>query len=255
MNAAESARDAAALHLWDEGIVRPESAAFAVVDFLVREGHMSLSSPPADDVREALLAVRDEIVRNDGRADAACLATLEILSSRAEVRPYGTVTDDKSLRSRIEQMVANQQSWIDAGRTDQVISRDAMRDALQKALDETDRPPAPPSPPADGVREAVLAIAKQMIPIKHEPLALQVASEWTDRIIAAVRPYGTVTETEVEAANTACGKGVPGTVPSWAGEDQIDPCGCVRPSGHEGSHACAHQSPSDAVVAAGEARS
>lgn len=43
----------------------------------------------------------------------------------------------QGLRPRIEQMVANQQSWIDAGRSGQAISRDAMRDALQLALDET----------------------------------------------------------------------------------------------------------------------
>lgn len=44
-----------------------------------------------------------------------------------------------------------------------------------------------------------------------------------------------------------CGKDVAGTVPAWAGEDQIDPCSCVRPSKHDGQCACAHQAPEDAV--------
>jgi hypothetical protein len=37
-----------------------------------------------------------------------------------------------------------------------------------------------------------------------------------------------------------CGTDVPGTVPSWAGEDQIDPCRCIRPQGHAGQHQCSH---------------
>lgn len=41
------------------------------------------------------------------------------------------------LRAQIQELVDNQQSWIDAGRSGQVISRDAMRDTLQRVLDET----------------------------------------------------------------------------------------------------------------------
>lgn len=44
-----------------------------------------------DATREALLAVRDEIIRNEGRADAACLATLEAIA--AGVFPRRTVTE------------------------------------------------------------------------------------------------------------------------------------------------------------------
>lgn len=47
--------------------------------------------------------------------------------------------------------------------------------------------------------------------------------------------------------NERCGDRVPGTVPSWAGEDQISPCRCVRPAGHGGSCECAHEAPADMV--------
>lgn len=42
-----------------------------------------------------------------------------------------------------------------------------------------------------------------------------------------------------------CGADVPGTVPAWAGEDQIDPCTCVLPAGHEGEHRCDHEGEED----------
>lgn len=69
----------------------------------------ALSTPPTDDVREALdnrdsealIAVRDQILKNKGRVDAACLATLEIVADRlAEVRPRGTVRGRVRLRKR-----------------------------------------------------------------------------------------------------------------------------------------------------------
>lgn len=37
-----------------------------------------------------------------------------------------------------------------------------------------------------------------------------------------------------------CHEDVPGTIPSWAGEDQIDPCPCVLDFDHDGIHKCAH---------------
>jgi hypothetical protein len=46
-----------------------------------------------------------------------------------------------------------------------------------------------------------------------------------------------------------CGRRIRGTRPSWAGEDQIDPCVCVRPPGHDGGCACSHDAPADAVPA------
>jgi hypothetical protein len=38
-----------------------------------------------------------------------------------------------------------------------------------------------------------------------------------------------------------CGRDVPGTVPSWAGEDQVSPCPCVLDPKHSGAHECAHE--------------
>jgi hypothetical protein len=40
---------------------------------------------------------------------------------------------------------------------------------------------------------------------------------------------------------TRCREEVSGTVPSWAGEDQISPCLCVLATGHDGRHQCSHQ--------------
>lgn len=45
----------------------------------------------------------------------------------------------------------------------------------------------------------------------------------------------------IRGKENRCGAGVPGTVPSWAGEDQVDPCPCVRRVNHNGEHRCAHE--------------
>lgn len=37
-----------------------------------------------------------------------------------------------------------------------------------------------------------------------------------------------------------CGQDVAGTVPSWAGEDQVSPCRCYLTVGHEGQCKCSH---------------
>lgn len=47
-------------------------------------------------------------------------------------------------------------------------------------------------------------------------------------------------EPQSRAVVGPCKKDVPGTVPSWAGADQIDPCRCVLDAGHEGPHRCSH---------------
>ena len=94
MNASEVAREAAALHLWDEGIVRPESAAFAVVDFLVRESHVTLSTPPADDVREALARVMHEMRHPCGEPPVDFdYERADLVLAAFEVRPHGKVTE------------------------------------------------------------------------------------------------------------------------------------------------------------------
>ena len=45
--------------------------------------------------------------------------------------------------------------------------------------------------------------------------------------------------TDAEAV-VICRRDVPGTVPSWAGKDQIDPCRCVQMKGHDGACVCEH---------------
>ena len=45
--------------------------------------------------------------------------------------------------------------------------------------------------------------------------------------------------TDAEAI-VICRRDVPGTVPSWAGKDQIDPCRCVQMKGHDGACVCEH---------------
>ena len=45
---ADDEREAAALHLWDEGLVRPESLAFSVVDALIAEGYFRRQGPITD---------------------------------------------------------------------------------------------------------------------------------------------------------------------------------------------------------------
>lgn len=47
-------------------------------------------------------------------------------------------------------------------------------------------------------------------------------------------------EAKAEAPRSVCGERIPGTVPSWAGEDQIDPCRCILPRGHDGPCQCEH---------------
>lgn len=141
-----------------------------------------------------------------------------------------------------------------------------LLDDAQSLLAELSTPPA-----ADDVREAVArAIFHPHAFDAHRESWIRDAAAYPESALASthrremktvdrflaefeVRPRGTVTDAEVEAP-APCGKGVPGTVPSWAGEDQIDPCDCVRPAGHEGPHACAHENPSDAVEAEREAQ-
>jgi hypothetical protein len=69
---------------------------------------------PTEATREALLAVRDEIVRNEGRADAACLATLEAIA--AGIFPRGTVTDadDAETKAQIIADLAESYAYVHA---------------------------------------------------------------------------------------------------------------------------------------------
>lgn len=71
---------------------------------------------------------------------------VEFLSERHEPEP---VSDP--LRVRIQQLIDNQQSWIDAWRSGQANSRDAVRDSLQRVLDQTG--PVAPQPSESDVRE------------------------------------------------------------------------------------------------------
>lgn len=77
---------------------------------------------------------------NDGRLHPSCgqIGHGEgwVPDERA-VRPAQGEPTSNTLRERVQELVNNQQSWIDAGRSGQVISRDAMRDVLQRVLDET----------------------------------------------------------------------------------------------------------------------
>jgi hypothetical protein len=42
------------------------------------------------------------------------------------------------------------------------------------------------------------------------------------------------------AMSEKCRAPIRSTVPSWAGEDQIDPCLCALHAGHDGRCLCAH---------------
>jgi hypothetical protein len=70
--------------------------------------------------------------------------------------------------------------------------------------------------------------------------------EWADADTGFVRNVTLkrlrVIEEDIEEVRTTgpCREDVPGTVPSWAGEDQIDPCTCALPIGHDGVHKCSH---------------
>ena len=99
---------------WAEGFYSQADATLATFEVRLRG---TVTEP----ISEALLAVRDEIVRNEGRADAACLATLEAIA--AGVWPRGTVTD-------AEVEAAVQAFWAHPDPTGGPIS---MRAALEAA--------------------------------------------------------------------------------------------------------------------------
>lgn len=92
---AEAEREAAALYLWDEGLVRPESLAFAVVDSLTEAGYIAGASRPASAKqvsREAVAALLaddaweghdDELTRHDLLAMADALLAAFTITARS----------------------------------------------------------------------------------------------------------------------------------------------------------------------------
>jgi hypothetical protein len=58
-----AAREAMALHLWDEGLVRPEHLAFAVVDEFIKEGWVSWVSTSRSERRIQQAQWEDQLRR------------------------------------------------------------------------------------------------------------------------------------------------------------------------------------------------
>lgn len=90
------------------------------------------AAPAADDEREALVGAIEDLAVEENQFDVLAAEGIadRVLAWMQKQGFHRTVQGEPSaLRARIQQLVDNQQSWIDAGRSGQAISRDAMRRA------------------------------------------------------------------------------------------------------------------------------
>ncbi len=65
-------------------------------------------------------------------------------------------------------------------------------------------------------------------------------AEMDAQLVDASRELARALWAQEKPRAVTCDKNIRDTVPSWAGEDQIDPCSCVLRSGHAGNCKCSH---------------
>ena len=142
------------------------------------------------------------------------------------------------------------------------------RQQIYKAIREEAKSVDSPCPPwlASRYADAVLALEPEAREYKLEQLAAVTnlnlitkamleevgypshfhpadAPSWAYSVLEEEHEARTAPEVrEIANAEVAviCRRDVPGTVPSWAGKDQIDPCRCVQKKGHDGACVCEH---------------
>jgi len=102
-----------------------------------------------------------------------------------------------------------------------------------------------PTPSAEpSLREQVQALRDEMFAELDSPdhlVPLDSLIERMDAMLAEQAPSAEPPSIADMALGTTCHEEVSGTVPSWAGEDQVSPCLCVLDPGHDGRHQCSHQ--------------